>query len=354
MKAFAAYAFDPDGTNVEAVCRITRERRAAAPGGRGPAAAAPLTPDDPRFGEQWFHTGQTGLDSPDAWGTRTSCGTVAILDTGADLDHPGLVQNLWQNPGEIPDNGKDDDKNGYVDDVNGVDIRNGGAPVDTNGHGTHVAGLVGARGNNALGVTGVCWAAKLMIVKFMSVFGRGQPTDAANGIRYAVNEGARIINASFGTTSENTKLKDAIEYAKGKGALVVVAAGNDGKNIDKTPLYPASWADANILAVAATTSKGGLASFSNYGKTAVDVAAPGDDILSTYLFNGYQTLDRTSMASPIVAGVAAMVRQQNAKLSYKSIKDIVRRNADRPSSLSGKTVYGGRANLQRALAAAGP
>lgn len=318
-----------------------------------PASAAPLLPDDPRFGDQWFYTANTGLDAPDAWGTRTSCGTVAILDTGADLDHPDLVQNLWVNTGEIPANGKDDDKNGFVDDVNGVDIRNGGAPVDTNGHGTHVAGLVGARGNNATGVTGVCWTAKLMIVKFMSVFGRGQPDDAANGIRYAVKEGARIINASFGTTSQNDKLKDAIEYAKSKGALVVVAAGNDGKNIDKSPLYPASWTDANILAVAATTEGGGLASFSNYGKTAVDVAAPGDDILSTYLRNGYQTLDGTSMASPITAGVAAMVRQQNPKLSYKSIKDIVRKDADKPSSLSGKTVYGGRANLRRALSAAG-
>ena len=320
----------------------------------GSAAAAPLTPNDPRFGEQWFHTATTGLKSPDAWGARTSCGTVAILDTGADLDHPDLVENLWQNPREIPDNGKDDDKNGYVDDVNGVDIRNGGAPVDTNGHGTHVAGLVGARGNNALGLTGVCWSAKLMVVKFMSVFGRGKPDDAANGIRYAVREGARIVNASFGTSSQNEKLNDAIAYAKSKGALVVVAAGNDGKNIDTTPSYPASSSSANILAVAATTSKGGLASFSNYGKTAVDVAAPGDDILSTYLFNGYQTLDGTSMASPIVAGVAAMIRQQNPKLSYKSIKDVVRKDADKPSSLSGKVVYGGRANLQRALAAAGP
>lgn len=318
-----------------------------------PAAAGARTPDDPRFGEQWFHTASTGLTSPSAWDRRTSCGTVAILDTGADLDHPDLVENLWQNPGEIPDNGKDDDKNGYVDDVNGVDIRNGGAPVDTNGHGTHVAGLVGARGNNALGVTGVCWSAKLMVVKFMSVFGRGKPGDAASGIRYAVREGARIVNASFGTSSQNEELNDAIAYAKSKGALVVVAAGNDGKNIDKSPTYPASSTSANILAVAATTSKGGLASFSNYGKTAVDVAAPGDDILSTWLRGGYNTLDGTSMASPVVAGVAAMVRQQNPKLSYKTIKDIVRKDAAKPSSLSGKTVYGGRANLQRALAAAG-
>jgi subtilisin family serine protease len=318
-----------------------------------PASAAPLLPNDPRFGDQWFSTANTGIDAPDAWGTRTSCGTVAIVDTGGDLDHPDLVENLWQNPGEVPNNGKDDDKNGYVDDVNGVDIRNGGAPIDTNGHGTHVAGLVGARGNNALGVTGVCWSAKLMIVKFMSVFGRGNASDAAAGIRYAVKEGARIVNASFGSTSPSEKLDDAIEYAKSKGALVVVAAGNDGKNIDRNPLYPASLTHANILTVAATTEGGGLASFSNYGKTAVDVAAPGDDILSTYLRNGYQKLDGTSMASPITAGVAAMVRQQNPRLSYKSIKDIVRRNADKPSSLSGKTVDGGRANLRRALSAAG-
>lgn len=319
------------------------------------AHAQTLVPNDPLYPQQWFYAEPNGADieGPQAWATRTNCGTVAIVDTGADLNHPDLQTNLWQNPGEIPANGIDDDKNGYVDDVNGVDIRNGGAPVDTNGHGTHVAGLVGAQGNNGVGVTGVCWKAKIMVVKFMSVFGRGKPADAANGIRYAVKEGARIINCSFGTSSQNEQLHDAIQYARSKGALVVVAAGNDGKNIDTTPSYPASWTDANILVVAATKASGGLASFSNYGKTAVDVAAPGDDILLTYIGNGYQKLDGTSMASPIVAGIAAMVRQQNSKLSYKSIKDIVRKDADKPSSLSGKTVYGGRANLRRALSAAG-
>lgn len=319
------------------------------------AHAQTLVPNDPLYPQQWFYAQPNGADieGPQAWTERTSCGTVAIVDTGADLNHPDLQANLWQNPGEIPANGIDDDKNGYVDDVNGVDIRNGGAPVDTNGHGTHVAGLVGAQGNNGLGVTGVCWKAKLMVVKFMSVFGRGKPADAANGIRYAVKEGARIINCSFGTSSQNEQLHDAIQYARSKGALVVVAAGNDGKNIDTTPSYPASWTDANILVVAATKASGGLASFSNYGKKAVDVAAPGDDILSTYVGNGYKKLDGTSMASPIVAGIAAMVRQQDPKLSYKSIKSIVRSDADKPSSLSGKVVDGGRANLRRALSAAG-
>jgi subtilisin family serine protease len=317
------------------------------------AAAAPLVPNDPRFGEQWFHVGKVGLQSPDAWATRTSCGTVAILDTGADLEHPDLVQNLWRNPREIPGNGRDDDRNGYVDDVHGVDIRTGGAPIDTNGHGTHVAGLVGARGNNAVGVTGVCWSARLMIVKFMSVPGRGRATDAAKAIRYAVNKGARVINASFVSTREDKRLKNAIAFARKKGTLVVVAAGNDGKNIDRVPVYPASWPDPNLVVAAATTSTGGLASFSNWGKTAVDVAAPGDDILSTYLSQGYQTLDGTSMAAPIVAAIAAMVRQQNSRLNYKRVKEVVSRRADRSSALRGRTVYSGRANLRRALASAG-
>lgn len=204
-----------------------------------PAAHAQTrVPNDPLFPQQWFYAQPNGADieGPQAWATRTSCGTVAIVDTGADLNHPDLQTNLWQNPGEIPANGIDDDKNGYVDDVNGVDIRNGGAPVDTNGHGTHVAGLVGAKGNNGLGVTGVCWRAKLMVVKFMSVFGRGKPADAANGIRYAVKEGARIINCSFGTSSQNEQLHDAIQYARSKGALVVVAAATTGRT--STPPRP--------------------------------------------------------------------------------------------------------------------
>lgn len=315
------------------------------------APAAAVTPDDPDFPRQWHLSGTASIAAPDAWGTRTGCGTVAIVDTGADLDHPDLVQNLWTNPGET-ENGRDDDGNGYVDDVHGVDIRNGGAPEDTNGHGTHVAGIVGARGNNATGVTGVCWSAKLMIVKFMSIFGRGNPSDAAKGIRYAAREGAKVINCSFGSTSQNEALHDAIEYARSKGALVVVAAGNDGKNIDKTPEYPAAWIDGNILTVAATGQNGKLASFSNYGGTAVDVAAPGAEILSTYTRGRYATLDGTSMAAPIAAGTASMVRARDPNLSWKSIKSIVRSKVDRPSSLNGKVVDDGRVNLRKAVAAA--
>jgi subtilisin family serine protease len=309
------------------------------------------TPDDPLFSRQYgLGGGAGGVAATSAWDHRTGCGRVAVLDTGMQLDHPDLTGNIWHNPDEIKGNKKDDDHNGYVDDYYGVDIYDGsGGGADADGHGTHVSGIVAGHGNNALGVAGVCWSASVMPIRFMNANGRGSTSNAVAGIEYAIHEHAKVVNCSFGASSASNALHDAVEDAKKKGVLLVVAAGNDGQSIDKTPEYPASFTFANILTVAATTASGTLASFSNFGSKSVDLAAPGDDVWSTYLGSGYKQLSGTSMAAPFVTAAAAMLRKQDSDLSYGDVKKAIKGSVDRLSALKGKTVTGGRLDLARAL-----
>ncbi|MEX0993180.1 MAG: S8 family peptidase [Solirubrobacterales bacterium] len=308
------------------------------------------TPNDPLFVSQYSENGKIGTQTTDAWNTKTSCSKVAVLDTGIDTDHPDLKDNIWKNSKETSGNGKDDDKNGYVDDYYGINLVKGkGSGTDDNGHGTHVAGIVGGRGNNSMGVSGVCWSTKLMAVKFMNSQGYGSMSKAIAGIEYAADKGAKIINASFGSSTSSEALKDQISEAKDDGVLIVVAAGNDGKDIDSSPTYPASYTNGNLLVAAASTSTDTLASFSNYGKTSVDLAAPGQDIMSTYLSGSYRTLDGTSMAAPMVAGVAALCRARNSDATYSELRKSVRKTVDTKSAFSGTTYSGGRVNTKRAL-----
>jgi subtilisin family serine protease len=319
-------------------------------------ASATKTPDDPFYGLQYAlidSPDDHDIDAPTAWATRASCAKVAILDTGIDTDHPDLAPNVYKS-GDKPNNGKDDDKNGYVDDTYGLNTINGkGSGEDDNGHGTHVSGIVAGRGNNDVGVSGTCWSSKLLAVKFMNSRGRGSTSNAIEGIEYAVKQGFKIINCSFGSSSSSSSLHDAVDYAQDHNALVVVAAGNDSENIDKHPLYPASYTDSNILAVAASTSDDTLADFSNFGSTAVDVAAPGDSIHSTYLGGGYKTLSGTSMAAPYAAGVAALLRKQESSATYGDLRYAIRHKVDKPAALKGTVAYDGRLNAQKALAAIG-
>jgi len=291
------------------------------------------------------------IDAPSAWGSRTSCAKVAILDTGIDTDHPDLGPNVYKSS-DKPNNGKDDDKNGYVDDTYGFNAINGkGSGEDDNGHGTHVSGIVAGRGNNANGSSGVCWSAQLVAVKFMNSKGKGSTSAAIDGIDYAVTTGAKIVNCSFGSSSKSSALHDAVDYAQDHNVLLVVAAGNDSENIDKTPTYPASFSDSNILAVAASTSDDTLASFSNFGSENVDVAAPGDSIFSTYLGGGYKVLSGTSMAAPYTAGTAALLRKQESSATYGDLRYAIRHKVDKPPAFAGKVAYDGRLNVQKALAA---
>ncbi len=309
-------------------------------------------PNDPFFGYQYglTPTGSVNISADQAWDTKTSCAKVAVLDTGVDTTHADLKDNLWKNKNETANNGKDDDKNGYVDDYYGVDLVDGrGSGIDDNGHGTHVAGIIGSKGNNGSGVTGVCWSATIMSVKFMNRFGLGTTSGAIAGIEYAVNKGAKIINASFGSSTNSKSLEEAVKKAKSKGSLIVAAAGNDGANIDKTPMYPASYKDSNILVVAASTQTDGLASFSNYGGTSVDMAAPGENIVSTYMGGAYASLSGTSMAAPFVAGAAAMLRARNSKASHTEIRSALRDKVDKLPAFEDKVYKEGRLNLEKSL-----
>ena len=316
------------------------------------ASQAKKTPDDPLYTADYGLVDQPDdhdVDAPEAWGMRTGCGKVAILDTGIDTDHPDLRPNLHKSS-DKPNNNKDDDKNGYVDDTYGFNTINGkGSGEDDEGHGTHVAGIVAAHGNNSQGMSGICWSANLLAVKFMNSRGKGSTSNAIEGIEYAVKAGAKVINCSFGSSSKSSALKDAVEYAQDHNTLLVVAAGNNDQNIDKKPSYPASYEDKNILAVAASTSEDKLASFSNFGSEDVDVAAPGDSILSTYPGGGYKTLSGTSMASPLAAGLASMLRKRASNAKPADLRKAIRKKVDKPPALENKVAFDGRMNARKAM-----
>jgi subtilisin family serine protease len=249
-------------------------------------------PDDTYFGRLWglHNTGQdvngtngtddADIDALEAWDVTTGSSdvVVAVVDSGVDINHPDLAANIWTNPGEIPGNGIDDDGNGYIDDVNGWDFYgNDNDPRDGNGHGTHVAGTIAAAGDNASGIAGVSWSAKIMPLRFIDAWGSGTTDRAITAIEYANAMGADVINNSWGGGGGGDSLKTAIEAS---AALVVCAAGNSGRNNDSIPYYPSSYNSANIIAVAASDQDDKLASFSNYGAVSVDVAAPGTNIYS--------------------------------------------------------------------------
>jgi subtilisin family serine protease len=209
---------------------------------------------------------------------------VAVIDTGADYTHPDLAANIWTHPGEIAGNSLDDDGNGKTDDTRGWDfVFDNNDPMDGNGHGTHVAGTIGAVGNNGRGVTGVCWAAKIMLLRAFDASGITTVADIIEAMDYARQNGARIVNASYSGTEYSQAESDAIALLNSAGVLLIAAAGNEGVDNDPTPSYPASYDLSNIIAVAATDTSDLLASFSNFGKSKVHVAAPGVSIFSTFM-----------------------------------------------------------------------
>ena len=321
-------------------------------------------PNDPRYSEQWAldNTGQTGgtagadIDVPGAWAMSTGSNSivVAVIDTGVDYTHPDLAANIWTNPGEIPGNGIDDDGNGYIDDVHGWDfINNDNDPMDDNGHGTHCAGIIGAIGNNGIGISGVNQKVKIMPLKFLRADGNGDTAASLNAIAYARKMGANVISCSWGGTARSQALADAISATN---KLVVCAAGNSGVNTDIIPQYPSAFDYPQILSVAASDASDSIPSFSNYGPTSVDVAAPGSAILSTYptaLGYQYMKMSGTSMATPHVAGLAALLLSVNPNLTPAQLKQLILDNSDKISAFSGKTVSGGRINAKKSLVAAG-
>ncbi len=331
-----------------------------------------LTPNDARFTEQYAlnNTGQTGgtpdadIDAPEAWDTYTGNPNtiVAVIDTGVDYNHPDLKANMWTNAGEIPGNGVDDDQNGYVDDIHGYNfVSNTGDPMDDYGHGTHVAGTIGAVSNNGEGVAGIAWDVKIMAVKFLDSSGSGTLTGAIDALNYAVTNGATISNNSWGGGGYYQPLKDAIASAALKDHIFIAAAGNDTNNNDSNPSYPASYDLANIISVAATDHNDELAYFSNFGALSVDLGAPGVDILSTVPTSGplsdpsgYKKLSGTSMATPHVTGVVALVRGLHPDWTYSQVISQVLNTVDLIPSLDGKTLTGGRLNAAGAVTGTPP
>lgn len=316
---------------------------------------ATVTPNDPSYGTQWQWP---KIKAPDAWnvGTGSRDVVVAILDSGIDLNHADIQANLWKNPKEIAGNGIDDDGNGYIDDVYGFNgITPGAAPQDTNGHGTHCVGLIGAVGNNGIGVTGANWNVKIMVLKFLGADGGGADDDAIACFEYAIKMkqqfgvNLRVISNSYAGPNDNIAFKAAYQAAESAGILQVCAAGNDGQNNDVTPQYPASYSTATNIAVAASDQNDALANFSNYGATSVDIAAPGVDIPSLLLGGGIINMSGTSMATPIVAGAAALLSSREPGLSASALKERLLTTADPIAGLKGVVKSGARLNMARAL-----
>jgi len=319
------------------------------------------TPNDPSFSSLW---GLTKISAPAAWDLTTgnSNVVVAVIDTGIRYTHEDLAANMWRNTAEIPNNGIDDDGNGFVDDYYGYDFRyNDPDPMDENGHGTHVAGTIGAVGNNASGVVGVNWTVKLMAVKIYSAAANDTTSamliNAYNYIRMMRNRGVniRVTNNSYADCPEacgyDQATKDALDAMGNAGVLNVFAAGNNGRDIDAIPIYPASYDSPHILVVASSTSSDTRSSFSNYGVRSVDLAAPGSGILSTYYSSNssYTSLSGTSMAAPHVTGAAALLAGYNPNLSVASLKATLMNSVDVLSSWNGIVKSGGRLNVDRAL-----
>jgi|GEM_PF-557318 len=319
-------------------------------------------PADALFGQQWglantgqtvdYRTGTVGVDinALNAWEITqgASAVVVGVLDTGIDIGHSDLADNIYVNQGEVPGNGIDDDGNGYVDDCRGWDFANwdnsvyDGATADR--HGTQVAGIIAAKADVA-GIVGVAPNVKLLPLKFMSG-SSGYTSDAIEAIEYARQMGVRLINCSFGGTEENPALYDAMAES---GILFVCAAGNSGNDVATNPVYPACFDLPNIISVAAIDNTGALAGFSNYG-AAVDVAAPGVSILSTAPGGGYETTSGTSAAAAYVTGIAALLKSDLPQFTAGEIAARVKANAETAPALAGKVNSGGWADAYFALA----
>lgn len=326
-----------------------------------------VTPNDTNFNNLWSqtNTGQSvnstsgtsdsDIDATEAWDIRTDASSVivAVTDTGILTTHPDLTGNLWTNTGETSGNGIDDDGNGYIDDIYGYDFPNNTGNIsDFNGHGTHVAGTIGAKGNNGIGVSGVSWDVKLMpLVIFEPDSVTGDPiastSDILKAFTYAKNNGANIINASWGGYSFDSLIKESIEAMP--GVLFIVAAGNETNNNEITPIYPANYNLPNIISIAATDQDDDIASFSNYGTTTVDLAAPGVNIYSTTKDGNYGYMNGTSMATPLVSGMAALILAEKPNLTPSQVKSLLISYSDSISNLNGKVVANGRVNLFKVL-----
>jgi subtilisin family serine protease len=323
----------------------------------------PVLPHDPQFNDQWAlaNSGQRGgkqgadISATLAWATTTGSDkvVVAVLDSGVDYTHEDLAGNMWMRPASMAP--YQDNELGTIDDEYGFNaIDRASDPMDENGHGTHCAGIIGAEGENNIGIAGVNWKVQIMPLKFMNAGGFGTTKDAIEAINYVIDRkkagvNVRIISASWGSTQRSRALGEVIRKAYENDILFVAAAGNSTTNNDRNPHFPSSYNVPNVVSVAALDRHDQLAKFSNYGVKSVAIAAPGVDILSTWLGNGYEEKSGTSMATPVVAGVAALILAENPRLSVDELKKKLLASTDPIVALKGKTVTGGRINAAKAL-----
>ena len=324
------------------------------------------TPNDARFGELWGlnNSGQSGgvadadINAPEAWSITTGSSNVFIgsIDTGFDYNHQDLAANIWVNPGEIPGNGIDDDGDGYIDDVHGIDATtNSGDPFDVDGHGTHTTGTIAARGNNGTGVAGVNWNATVISCKAFNP--SATLDDLLQCMDYFLMLKTRAVNPidivatnnSWGGGGFAQSLLDAIEAHGQAGMLFVAAAGNNGSNNDQVPFYPATYDADNIISVLAYNRSDQRSSFSNFGALSVDVGAPGEDILSTLPGNSYGLLSGTSMATPHVTGLVGLLKAQDPNRTARQIKNLILTGAVASSATTGNVLTGGRIRADNSL-----
>ncbi|MCH2204499.1 MAG: S8 family serine peptidase [Lentisphaerales bacterium] len=324
-----------------------------------------VIPNDSNFSSLWGmnNSNDVDIDAPEAWQIQTGSSevVVGVIDTGVSYTHPDLNDNIWTNEGETgtdangkdkATNGIDDDGNGYIDDVYGWDFyNNDNDPDDDNGHGTHCAGTIGAEGNNNIGVTGVTWDVKIMPLKFLGGNGSGYLSDAIAAIEYATNMGAEMTSNSWGGGGYSNAMHSVIADAENNDILFIAAAGNSRLNSDTSPQYPAAYNLSNIISVAAVDRYGNLASFSNYGKSSVDLGAPGVSIYSTWINNGYRSISGTSMACPHVSGAAALLLSSKPNASASEVKSLLLSNTHSLASLTGKTITGGFLNINNSIRA---
>lgn len=310
---------------------------------------ADVNPNDTNFPDLWglHNTGQAGgtpdadIDAPQAWDLTTGSSTVvvAVIDTGIDYTHPDLAANMLQLETNCSD-GVDNDGNGFVDDCFGIDTLNGDSdPMDDNEHGTHVAGTIGAVGNNNQGVVGVNWTVRLLACKFLGADGSGSTSGAIDCLDYLEmmkDRGVNLVatNNSWGGGGSSLALRDAIDSHRLDEILFIAAAGNESTDNDLAPHFPSNYYLPNIISVAATTRQDARASFSNFGRQTVHLGAPGQDIKSTTPGNTYSIFSGTSMATPHVTGVAALLKAQDATRDWKEIRNLILAGGDARSDLN--------------------
>lgn len=328
----------------------------------GERTASPI-PNDPRFSAQWAldNRGQKGktpgtdIGARESW--RTTVGArriiIAVIDTGIDAAHSDLQRNLWSNSAEANGSAnEDDDRNGYADDVSGWNfINNTNDVTDDQGHGTMIAGIIAAEGNNAKGITGVMQRAGILPLKALDASGTGSIAEVVEAMDFAIAHHASVINCSFGGSGNSRALQEAINRASTKGIIVVAAAGNGGKDLADAPYYPAAFRSDNLVSVTATNKGDQLASFSNWNPAQVQLAAPGVEILTTQRGGGFENLTGTSAAAALVAGVTGLLKTEREWASPQSVRQSLLQNARPVAALKGKVVSGGVVNAAKALSA---